>query len=272
MFADEFRSYIEATRHWQWLEIERLVVVDPHMVAGTPDRIGMYRGRGRPKIADLKTGASVEHSMGAIAVQLAIYAHANAIYDNGERLPMPDVDLERAVVIHLPVGAGTCTLYEVDIAAGWEAFQLAMTVRDWRKRRDLHREMPSEAPQLPSAPFEGGDEPAEVAQHLKAVYGRLDGEEKAWVTALGADAHRGGVSFRLFGVGGIVTERRVALMTSVIELARHGYANDDTVRGLCEATFGDLAHFANVSAGRLVGSLDADQAHEFANRVGDLIA
>lgn len=53
-------------------------------------------------------------------------------------LPDPiDVDLERAIIIHLPAGTGQCTLHWVDINAGWEAVQLAAKVRDWRARKGL---------------------------------------------------------------------------------------------------------------------------------------
>jgi hypothetical protein len=51
--------------------------------------------------------------------------------------PMPPVDTDTALLIHLPVGEGACTLHEIDIKAGKEAVRLAIAVREWRKRRDL---------------------------------------------------------------------------------------------------------------------------------------
>jgi hypothetical protein len=50
---------------------------------------------------------------------------------------MPQVDQEKALIIHLPVGTGTCTLHLVDIGMGWFGVELAMQVRDWRNRKDL---------------------------------------------------------------------------------------------------------------------------------------
>jgi hypothetical protein len=77
--------------------------------------------------------------MTEIALQLAIYSRATHWYDptSGQLHPMPNVDQDKALVMHLPVGKATCTLYEVDIAAGWDAVQLALDVRAWRQRKDL---------------------------------------------------------------------------------------------------------------------------------------
>src|SRR5690606_4914595 len=72
-----------------------------------------------------------------IAMQLAVYARS-VLYGPAtrERTPL-EVDQDRAIVIHLPAGQGRCELHWVDIAAGWEAVQVAAQVRQWRRRRDL---------------------------------------------------------------------------------------------------------------------------------------
>lgn len=125
--------------------VEATVVLDAYQVAGTADGgIVHIPGLG-DVIADLKTGASLDYSGQAIAVQLAIYANGDAHYrqglnDDGSadvRLPAPDVRKDIAVVIHLPAGEARCDLYTVDIAAGWEAFEASLWARDWRKRKDL---------------------------------------------------------------------------------------------------------------------------------------
>jgi hypothetical protein len=51
--------------------------------------------------------------------------------------PMPEVSHDKALVIHLPAGQARCELHWVDIAAGWQAAQLAAAVRTWRGNRDL---------------------------------------------------------------------------------------------------------------------------------------
>ena len=117
--------------------IERIVTVPSLGIAGTFDRLVTHDGR--LMVADLKTGKDVLYGMGEIAIQLALYANAATIYDaaTGTHEPMPEVSKATALVFHLPVGNGECTIYEVDIAAGWEMAQVCGTVRDWRKRKNL---------------------------------------------------------------------------------------------------------------------------------------
>lgn len=126
-----------------WLE--RVLVIPQIGCAGTCDRLVNAMGWRLPRIGDLKTGQDVlRYSMVEIALQLAIYAHATHWYDPATRRlhEMPAVDLARALVMHLPVGQGVCHLYEVDIDAGWNAVELAVAVREWRKRKDLADQLP----------------------------------------------------------------------------------------------------------------------------------
>lgn len=118
--------------------IERIIVVDDLGVAGTFDRI-LCRPDGRLMIGDLKTGQNLDFGWLEIAIQLALYAHGDAMWNGvtGRYEPMPVVDKDTAIVMHLPVGAARCTLFTVDIAAGWEAAQLCREVRAWRTRRTL---------------------------------------------------------------------------------------------------------------------------------------
>lgn len=125
--------------------MERVVLHRGLRVAGRFDRIVGVDGLPLPMVADLKTGATLDFSWCAIAQQLAIYANADQIIGaDGRLLPMPQVDLRRALVIHLPAGQATCTLHLVDIEAGWAAVQLSAAVRDWRRRKDLTQ--PFESP------------------------------------------------------------------------------------------------------------------------------
>lgn len=119
------------------VEVEQVVVVPELGVAGMFDRVVRYDGR--LPISDLKTGRDLSYSWTEIAIQLALYAHARTIWDltTQTHRPMPEVDQERALVMHAPVGQARCDLYEVDIAAGWEMAQVCGIVRDWRKRKNL---------------------------------------------------------------------------------------------------------------------------------------
>lgn len=130
-----YRSTIEAAG-MEILEIEKYVVLRELRVAGRFDRLVTFGSQAT--VADLKTG-SLEFGMGEIAAQLACYANADTFYDpqTCTHTPMPDVDKDVAVVIHLPAGSDVCTLHYVDIKAGWEAVQHANWVRGWRRRKDL---------------------------------------------------------------------------------------------------------------------------------------
>lgn len=123
--------------------IETTVVLDSYKVGGSFDRLVRVRGHDKLMVADLKTGADISYSDSSFAVQIAGYAHGEAIYQQGAtpaddvRLPMPDVDQHEGLVIWLPAGEGRCELFTVDLDTGWEGFELSMAVRAWRKRKPM---------------------------------------------------------------------------------------------------------------------------------------
>jgi hypothetical protein len=138
--------------------VEVSVVLDDFQIAGTFDRLVSAPGFGRPLVADLKCGGSLEYSWTSIATQLAAYSRANAIYRRGaaddgsqdERLPMPEVDQDYGLIMWLPQGEARLELWLVNLADGWLAFRHSLWVRGWRRAR----------PQTPfaEAPFvDGGD-------------------------------------------------------------------------------------------------------------------
>jgi hypothetical protein len=121
--------------------IERVVVLDELGIAGTFD--GIIRIGGILYLFDLKTGSM----FGGLswAIQLSIYAHADALYLQGPdkdgsqdtRFPMPEVNQERAIIIHCEPGSGHAELHWLDIATGYEALQVAMKVREYRNVKPL---------------------------------------------------------------------------------------------------------------------------------------
>lgn len=130
--------------------IERIVCLPEVGVAGTFDRLVSHPDWGLPRILDIKTASDgidyegrpynkiLSYGMVDIPIQLAIYAHGSYWWDGDRWVTMPEVDQERAVVIHVPAGQKECRLYEVDIAEGWRvALPLAVGTREWRKRKDL---------------------------------------------------------------------------------------------------------------------------------------
>lgn len=138
----DIETYITSIAEWDmqmnndWIEV--LLINDELEYAGTADRIVRTRD-GRLVIFDLKTGTDLSYSYGSIAVQLALYAQAEWIYDwrTGERTPLPDIDKTSGIICHLPAGEGKCDFYNVNLEAGWEAAQMSMRTREWRKRKDL---------------------------------------------------------------------------------------------------------------------------------------
>lgn len=134
-YQADLAAFEVATKPLKVLAIEGFVVLDDLKVAGTFDRL--YEYEGRRYIGDTKSG-NIEYGAGKIAMQMAIYSRG-VLYDHrtGAREYLGDVDQGRAIVVHLPAGEGRCTLQWIDIAAGWEAVELAGQVRAWRSRKDL---------------------------------------------------------------------------------------------------------------------------------------
>ena len=124
---------------------EMVLVLDAHKIAGTADSVLERISDGALFIADLKTGRSL-HPLNH-AIQLAIYARADAIYRQGAatdgsedvRLPMPEVSQETAIIIHCQPESAHCDLHELDIAAGAEALDVCIDVREWRKAKLLKK-------------------------------------------------------------------------------------------------------------------------------------
>lgn len=122
--------------------IEAFTVLDDLKVAGTFDRVVEIDGK--LYIADLKTSSSANYPH-SWAIQMALYSRSQ-LYDpdTHERTPLPPVDQDRAVLIHLPAGQGRCDLYWIDIAAGWEMATTAVPMlKTWRARKDLLTELES---------------------------------------------------------------------------------------------------------------------------------
>jgi hypothetical protein len=122
---------------------ERIVVLDDEGIAGTFDLLLRDAATGELLVADIKTGSSVAYGALAFAVQLAIYAHADAIYQQGaaadgsedQRLPMPAVSDTHGVIVHVEPGSGVCALHRLELR--WDLANLAMEVRAARSLKGL---------------------------------------------------------------------------------------------------------------------------------------
>lgn len=150
-FLPDLNAYRELTEPlFEHVAIEQFCVCDELEVAGTPDRVSRLRrpltaptgetiAAGEVLITDEKTSGSMDFGGIKFAVQLATYSRGEAYsIKTGTRTPWPGpVRQDWALIVHCPSGAGRADLYWVNIAAGWELAQLAVHVREQRKRKDL---------------------------------------------------------------------------------------------------------------------------------------
>lgn len=163
--------------------VERIVVDDTYQIAGTFDLM-VRDSAGHLRVADIKTGSSL---MGALsfAIQLAIYANADALYTQGPaangsedvREPMPKLATDYGFILHVQPGTGVCDIHTINLTIGAEALELAMAVRATTKLKPL---APYKAPATPTveeavemvmAAFPG----AELVTHVNDQW-------RAWMT------------------------------------------------------------------------------------------
>lgn len=130
----DLMAYKEATSILNNEFVEQFCVLDKYKIAGTPDRVVEYKGE--KFIADIKTGR-IDHPNN-IAIQLAIYANGLPYYPaTASRGSWGDINQEKAIIIHLPAGTGTCKLVWIDIKEGKKGLDFAMKARKWRDQKGL---------------------------------------------------------------------------------------------------------------------------------------
>lgn len=183
-------AYAELAGHYTMHAMEVFVVNDELVTAGTFDRLlspkpgtalvapdGTMFGPEDRLIGDLKTSSSADYFGIKFAVQLAVYAGGVPYLPKGPagtRAPWPDGVVPNqhwAVIFHVPSGGTIAEPYWVDLDAGREAAQLAVTVREWRKRRDLV--LPAKPPMEldPAEPPAGPEGDGDAADLLAATNG-----------------------------------------------------------------------------------------------------
>jgi hypothetical protein len=164
---DDMAAYMMATSVLKVVAIEQFVAVPELSVGGTFDRLSYYDGPGpdgKPIsgnfITDTKTG-TIEYGKLKMASQLAVYSrgklydHTRFPVDASEKQafttwkktefpaeqaaeaysPLPPVNQDWGIIVHLPAGTGTCALYWVDLNIGWALAQLALTIRKARSTK-----------------------------------------------------------------------------------------------------------------------------------------
>jgi hypothetical protein len=164
---DDMAAYMMETAALKVIAVEQFVIVPELKVGGTFDRLSYYEGPGpdgKPIagnfITDTKTG-SVEYGKLKMASQLAVYSRG-MLYDHTKfpvnpsdkkefaawkkteftaeeaasaYSPLPPVNKDWGIIVHLPQGEGVCKLYWADLRIGWAAAQLALTIRQTRSTK-----------------------------------------------------------------------------------------------------------------------------------------
>lgn len=135
MFQADIDAYQQAIAQLRWTinpdYVECRLACDELKIAGTCDLIP-WTDHGYA-IADLKTGASITYGALAYSAQLACYAHSELYHVENDSRSTLDIDRKTGYLIHLPAGQGVCTIYTVDLVAGFEAVVLANQVRAIQK-------------------------------------------------------------------------------------------------------------------------------------------
>lgn len=256
--------------------VERIVVYPDLRLAGRFDNI-MQTTDGRLVIVDKKGGASAIDYPHSIAIQLALYANAPLMADRlvrrgksgvSERFgPLPDVDKESAIVIHLP-DEGPARGVEVDIAKGWHtAEQLCFGVLAWRDETDLIR--PIRVTQ-PFAVTEGQPLSDKRLAELRELYSVL-ADAKPQVDRWMVEGRDNGRPWAVKEPHGRPTERRywiarAAMAWSATEdIARQVLALvlGEDVQGTTGAAFGSLTieqarRVAELADGGVTANIDDD--------------
>jgi hypothetical protein len=237
--------------------VECRLVCDALEMAGTADRL-LRRADGSWVVADLKTGATVDYGGLGWSAQLAAYAHSD-LYDptDDSRTPTPPLDKVVGIIIHLPAGQGTCTLYELDLAAGYRAAVLANEVRNIR--RESRRWI---SPYTPAVTDDGEGEAVTDydLERLREAINGLTAEQRAVLNAIAAEANACGhpISVKLDP-----TRRKWLIARGLVRWARHGWDEEIVRAALAHVTGEGICHQPIALLGAICGQLTIEQAEAF---------
>lgn len=137
----ELNAYraLMATRRWRAVPtyLERIVCVPELGCAGRLDKLLECAGDPRLMVGDLKSQKSMDFGGLKIAIQLAIYSHAYAMWNEDTETweNPPLINQEEAVVLWAPIGRSLCEPYWVNLERGWNWALVSLEVREGRKEK-----------------------------------------------------------------------------------------------------------------------------------------
>jgi hypothetical protein len=146
-------------------ELVEATLVNPQLeAAGRTDLVARGPWGDELRICDLKTGSDIRRSLVTYAAQLAGYATSTHRWTGDSYAPFTGIDQGVGIIIHAPLGTGTCTIHEVDLTAGAEILALCRAVRKRRtgaaKLATATVTATSAPPAVPAATNTGQDERA----------------------------------------------------------------------------------------------------------------
>lgn len=117
--------------------VERVVIVDRYHVAGQFDNL-VRCPDGKIRVLDKKTGR-MDFSDTEFAVQQALYAHADAVfnYETGRYEALPEIATDYAILAHIDPDTGHCELLRINIEWGWLWARTCAEVMDIRKTKSV---------------------------------------------------------------------------------------------------------------------------------------
>lgn len=157
--------------------VERTGIVNQYDTAGTFDNL-VRCPDGKIRVSDKKTGR-MDYSDTEFAVQLAVYAHFDALfnYDTGRYEPMPEVATDYAILTHIDPETGDCELMRINIEWGWLWARTCAEVMAIRKTKGAitpyvpPEQVVADVTDLPPVPAEV----AEAAQIMHSVNANANG-------------------------------------------------------------------------------------------------
>ena len=144
--------------------VEATLVCPPLDAAGRTDLMAHGPWGDTLRIADLKTGGELRPI--SEAAQLAGYARSTHRWTPDGYQATPDIDQATGLLIHAPLGSGTCTIYLLDLTVGAEIADLCLAVR--ARRRGATKLVTALVPTIKPVEPEPADTLAERAEALRS--------------------------------------------------------------------------------------------------------